>query len=356
MSIEQPARDFTLLETHLEALVGFARASEGKRFREQMVRTAASLAGRICENSVCSQTASAFADAIESIHLGSLVIDDIQDSSISRRGKPALHTVFGIPLSINAGNWFYFAALEGLTNAHNIHETRRVEAIRLLVCAMREAHEGQAIDLGVDMFETDRAKACTIVELAASKKTGALMSAAFGLGFLSAAEPTHLHYASFREFGHEWGIALQMLDDLGSLLKSVNGELPVARSFEDFRNGSPSFVWAVADELLDDRDYNRFKSFALSSRDPLGCEFNDWRADFEELARSSGLFAHGLWKTKSRIDLALDGLTKRLDLTSGHSLEIDQLTTLCRNLEAAYGNFERYGKSTAKNVAESVGS
>lgn len=341
----------TLLEDHLGDLVGFARASEGKRFREQMVFAASSIASKVCEREVCLKTASTFANAIETIHLGSLVIDDIQDASHSRRGRPALHKRFGVPLSINAGNWLYFSALEGLAAPSHLAETRRIEALRLIIGAMREAHEGQAIDLGVDMFVSERARAKAVVELASSKKTGALMSAAFGLGFLAASEPSDHRYQAFREFGQEWGIALQMLDDLGSFLKSVNGELPIERCFEDFRNGSPSFVWALADDVLNVPDFERFRSFALYSRDPLGTDFDIWRADFEMLARKSGFFSQGLRKTKVRLEAAVTKLVAKLEVAPEKSLEIDQLTTLCRNLEAAYGNFHQYETRPIKSCA-----
>lgn len=46
-------------------------------------------------------------------------IDDIEDSSDRRRGKPAAHMLFGVPLSINAANYAYFIALEkALTLEH----------------------------------------------------------------------------------------------------------------------------------------------------------------------------------------------------------------------------------------------
>src|SRR5262245_53682692 len=47
-------------------------------------------------------------NAVESIHAGSLVIDDIQDGSVLRRGAPTLHREIGVPLALNAGNWLYF--------------------------------------------------------------------------------------------------------------------------------------------------------------------------------------------------------------------------------------------------------
>src|SRR5512142_2931568 len=45
---------------------------------------------------------------VEGLHLGSLIIDDIEDESSTRRGGPTLHRQIGVPNALNAGNWLYF--------------------------------------------------------------------------------------------------------------------------------------------------------------------------------------------------------------------------------------------------------
>lgn len=45
---------------------------------------------------------------IELLHCASLIIDDIEDGSIQRRGKPCSHSVYGIDYAINAANLMYF--------------------------------------------------------------------------------------------------------------------------------------------------------------------------------------------------------------------------------------------------------
>ena len=44
----------------------------------------------------------------EFIHNGSLVIDDIEDNSDLRRGKPCLHKIYGSDIAINVGCFMYF--------------------------------------------------------------------------------------------------------------------------------------------------------------------------------------------------------------------------------------------------------
>src|SRR4030042_2800118 len=47
----------------------------------------------------------------EVIHNGTLVIDDIEDSSEMRRGKPCTYKIFQLDISVNAGNAMYYLPL-----------------------------------------------------------------------------------------------------------------------------------------------------------------------------------------------------------------------------------------------------
>lgn len=38
----------------------------------------------------------------------SLLIDDIEDGSLMRRGFPCAHIVYGIPATLNSANYYYF--------------------------------------------------------------------------------------------------------------------------------------------------------------------------------------------------------------------------------------------------------
>lgn len=50
----------------------------------------------------------------EIVHNGTLIVDDIEDSSEVRRGDKCVHLIYGIDISINAGNLMYFAPLNSL--------------------------------------------------------------------------------------------------------------------------------------------------------------------------------------------------------------------------------------------------
>lgn len=253
---------------HLDAVLLRARRGSGKRFRSRLVELSARLVlasrGEIRSLAKFASPSDNLADhqvairvseagrAIEDIHLGSLVVDDIQDGSLVRRGEPALHRQVGVPLALNAGNWLYFSALKSLMRIP-WSAVCECEAVDLAIDAMLLAHEGQAVDLGVDITKVEDAAIAEAVRASAERKTGALVSAAFGLGFLAAhadGEFDRELYREFQVFGKDWGVSLQMFDDLGAMRQSLLGLAPPEKLFEDLRNRRPCFFWTVLARVL----------------------------------------------------------------------------------------------------------
>ncbi|EAQ85668.1 hypothetical protein CHGG_06921 [Chaetomium globosum CBS 148.51] len=63
------------------------------------------------------QQAAIVSKAVHLLHGASLMLDDIEDSSRLRRGKPAAHLVFGTMQTINSAGFRFLNALEELTNS-----------------------------------------------------------------------------------------------------------------------------------------------------------------------------------------------------------------------------------------------
>ncbi|KAF9346459.1 geranylgeranyl pyrophosphate synthetase, partial [Mortierella sp. NVP85] len=53
------------------------------------------------------------------LHTSSLLVDDIEDDSVLRRGEPVAHKIFGVPATINCANYVYFMALAELVKIPN---------------------------------------------------------------------------------------------------------------------------------------------------------------------------------------------------------------------------------------------
>jgi len=73
----------------------------GKRWRSFLILLIAEILGCDIEKVLD------FAVITEIIHNGTLIIDDIEDDSEFRRGKPCLHKLSGIDVAVNAGNGIY---------------------------------------------------------------------------------------------------------------------------------------------------------------------------------------------------------------------------------------------------------
>ncbi|KAI4724263.1 geranylgeranyl diphosphate synthase 1 [Aureobasidium sp. EXF-10728] len=75
------------------------------------------------------------------LHTASLLIDDVEDSSVLRRGVPVAHNIFGTAQTINSANYVYFCALRELMKLNN------PEAIEIYNDELLNLHRGQGMDL-----------------------------------------------------------------------------------------------------------------------------------------------------------------------------------------------------------------
>jgi geranylgeranyl pyrophosphate synthase len=121
------------------------------------------------------------AEVVELIHAGSLVVDDIEDGSRIRRGKPALHMRYGLPIALNAGNWLYFWPLE-LVKALELPSETTLSVYEYYHETLLRAHFGQAIDLGSRVDKLPQNCVAEVCRASMALKSGALMGFAMVLG------------------------------------------------------------------------------------------------------------------------------------------------------------------------------
>ena len=229
-------------------------SNPGKRVRGQLVALCYRLAG---DESVPSITAvrkcRLFADVVEFIHAASLIVDDIEDGSCTRRGRPALHIQYGLPLALNAGNWLYFWPYELLKNA-GLPANELLSLYERCHRTLLRAHFGQAIDLGIGLNAIPQSQVADACIAAMRLKTGALMGFAAVLGgVVAGACATRL--SALDEFGCDLGVSLQMFDDVGN----VTGIREPSKRYEDFKALRPSWVWACAAKGSQAHEYARFR-------------------------------------------------------------------------------------------------
>ncbi|HTV20566.1 MAG TPA: polyprenyl synthetase family protein [Polyangiaceae bacterium] len=185
---------------------------------------------------------------VEILHAGSLIIDDIEDGSTSRRGRPALHALHGVPVALNAGNWMYFWALD-LVQRLPLGDAVQLSLYRWVLRTLLRSHHGQGLDLTANVYALPQGDVPALVRASTELKTGALMELSAVLGALAAGARPALA-DEFARFGREVGVALQMLDDVGGLVS----EKRCHKGHEDVLLGRPTWPWAwLALELRAER-------------------------------------------------------------------------------------------------------
>jgi len=185
---------------------GQGPAVSGKRIRPALSLLACAGAGGE------ARTALPAAAAIELIHNFTLVHDDIQDDSQSRRGRPTVWRLWGRAQAINAGDALFtiaHLALQRLTG-RGMSPDAALEAIAVLDQTCLELTRGQHLDMS---FESRAAVSVAEYWQMIEGKTAALIAAAADLGALCAGATVSRRQA-YREFGRVLGLAFQAHDDI----------------------------------------------------------------------------------------------------------------------------------------------
>jgi len=184
--------------------------SGGKRLRPSMLLLAAEAAG-----GEASSLAPA-AVSIELVHNFTLIHDDIMDNADVRRGRPAVHKIWGQSGAILAGDTLYSKAFQvlGMTPAS---PERVMGAMNMLSRTCTEICEGQWLDM--EFESRDRVAEEEYMEMI-EKKTGVLYGASAGMGaILVGASPEVV--GAMDEFGRLTGMGFQLQDDVIDLLTPV---------------------------------------------------------------------------------------------------------------------------------------
>lgn len=184
----------------------------------------------------------------ELMHVGSLIVDDVQDESDVRRGGPAAHHVYGTAHAINAGTAAYFMG-QRLLVGDDVSDRTKLRLYDLYFDALRAGHAGQAIDLdGVDRFvpevlESGDAEPLIERIIAIHRlKTGAPASALSKMGAVVGGG-TDAQIEAVGRFFEALGIAFQIVDDI---LNLRGFERKLKQRGEDLTNGLVTLPVAVA--------------------------------------------------------------------------------------------------------------
>lgn len=181
------------------------KARAGKRIRPLLLLLVSEAAGGRWRDALPA------AASLEIVHNFSLVHDDIQDNSPTRRGRPALWTLHGSALAINAGDALLTIANQAILDLVNRYPPAVViEAARVLQHACLDLTRGQYLDLAHQ--DTNRLTLRNYWTMIGGK-TAALLSACTEVGAILGGAGAKSR-AGYGEFGRLLGAAFQVQDDI----------------------------------------------------------------------------------------------------------------------------------------------
>lgn len=142
-----------------------------------------------------------------------LIHDDIEDGSELRRGEPALHVKYGVPLAINAGDALHARMWGALAlNSASLGPEKTVRIMKEFSHMVNETTEGQHMELGWiarkrwDLKESDYYEMCT------RKTSWYTVAGPCRLGAIAAGADESV-LRKLKEFGLRLGVAFQIQDD-----------------------------------------------------------------------------------------------------------------------------------------------
>ncbi len=206
---ERVARFYQMQEYHLgwrDERLEPAAADPGKLIRPQLVLLACQAAGGD------PRQALPLAAGVQLLHDFTLIHDDIEDNSATRRGRPTVWSIWGLAQGINVGDGMFVIAHlaihrlaeAGVPAERALRVLRRFDEIILQVC------EGQYLDLS---YEGDLTITPEDYLAMIGRKTAALIAGSCELGALVAGA-TPDTAAALADFGRSMGLAFQIEDDL----------------------------------------------------------------------------------------------------------------------------------------------
>jgi geranylgeranyl diphosphate synthase type I len=212
----------------------------GKRLRPYLVIKSCQMLGGSARQAMPA------AAAIEMIHNFTLVHDDIMDNDEMRHGVPTVHTKFGMPLAILAGDVLFSKAFETISIDNVANNKVSSRLVAKLADACVDVCEGQVLDIKMAEGKKIPLKADYIKMI--EKKTSALFEVSCAMGAICAGARAK-DVANLASFGRNLGVAFQITDDfIGVLGDPRVTKKPVGN---DLREGKKSLPILMAIQKAD---------------------------------------------------------------------------------------------------------
>ncbi len=166
--------------------------------------------------------------AIEMVHNFTLIHDDIEDDSVLRKGKLALHKIYGVPFATNAGDAVFAMAFKHALSAA-LSNKQQVQLANCISRTVFRICEGQHMDIALAYSNMRYINETDYFEMVL-KKSG-MLTGALEAGVI-AASSSKKNLNALCEFGACMGVAGQICDDIidlrgsdGKCGKEIGGDI-----------------------------------------------------------------------------------------------------------------------------------
>ena len=218
----------------VDLLLKFLLERKGKLMRPILVLLVAK-----CYENVNDSTYH-LAAAVELLHQGSLIHDDVVDESDKRRGKKSANAVYDNKMAVLLGDYVVSMALREITATANV---KSVDALSTLIGTLSEGEITQLNALDQTTLSED------LYFDIISKKTAILFSSCTSLSaFLSGASEQET--GAFRQFGHVAGLCFQIMDDILDYHDSSETGKPSGNDLKEGKFTLPA-IYALTHSDLD---------------------------------------------------------------------------------------------------------
>ena len=190
----------------LDDMLTHVGQTRGKQLRPTLLLLIAGAFGNMSDKAVRA------ALAVETLHITTLIHDDVVDESLLRRGKQTLNSIWGNKLAVLAGDYLYAKALNILVDIEDN------EILKTISRVAQEMGEGE-------LLQQENAREYNLTEEkyyeVIRKKTAVLFSACCKIGAIVGRADESKKQKMY-EFGQCLGIAFQIQDDILDYSKGLD--------------------------------------------------------------------------------------------------------------------------------------
>ncbi len=243
----------------------------GKRLRPAFTIVAAHAVGNPLE----IKRTHLYGAVMEMIHMATLIHDDVIDESVTRRGQPTAHQVYGITQSVLSGDVLLAKAMAVMAQDGDVAVTRTVSE------AAVEVAEGEVRELEArGNFDLTELEHLDILNL----KTASFIRACCEVGGQLADASPEIRSA-LRAYGEHIGLAFQIADDI--LDYRGKGSETGKTSSIDFRDGQATLPLIRLKKHLSEEEErvlrSRFGNGVSDDEMRMICGWMETRGAFSEV-------------------------------------------------------------------------